>query len=285
MNIWPFKKQQSETKAPVEPSTMDRLLTRDCTRDEFFLLYSKLLQERMPDHKVEFSNESTLRLVGQDGKESTTYLDNLWLKYKAGMEDRSELIEKYIRLAQDLGKNRADTTVERQNVVAMVKDSRYLEFLKPREEFAIEHLCGDLWVIYAEDQPERTLTLKSEDLRSIGVTDAERRTLAVENLSRILPPAEVHGEGPGYLLTAGNDYVASLLLLDGVWDQVASIVSGQVVATVPTRDVLLFTGSESVEGLKAIREESSEISNSGPHAISDTLIVRRNGTWTVFNAN
>jgi len=237
----------------------------------------------MPDCRVEFAGESVLRVVNANGEESSTYLDNLWLKYQQGEEDRSELIEKYIRLAQDLGKE--SPGADKQNVIAMIKDSRYLGFLRPLEEFATEHLCGDLWIIYAEDQPERTLTLKREDIRAVESDEARLRSLSVENLKRILPPAECHGEGPWYLLTAGSDYVASLLLLDGIWDQVADMVAGEVVATVPTRAVLLFTGSESREGLREIQGRSTEICNSAPHAISDTLIVRRNGKWSVFNAN
>lgn len=284
MNVWPFKKKRETSSAnPVEPSTMDRLLNRNCSRDEFFLLYSKLLQEKMPNHRVEFSGESTLRVIAEVGEESTTHLDNLWLKYTAETEDRAELIEKYIRLAQDLGK--PETTPERQNIVPMIKDSRYLEFLKPLEEFATEHLCGDLWIVYAEDQPERILTLKRQNIHRAGVNEEELRSVAIDNLTGILPAAEVHGDGPWYQLTAGNDYVASLLLLEHVWDEIATMVSGDVVATVPTRDVLLFTGSESTEGLKVLREKSSEISNSAPHAVSETLIARRNGIWSVFNAN
>jgi uncharacterized protein YtpQ (UPF0354 family) len=285
MNIWPSKKKRPRAATSSdEPPTIDRLLNRSCNRDEFILLYSKLLQERMPGNRVEFVGESALRLVTQGGKESTTHLDNLWLKYKAGTEDRAELIDKYIRLAQALIDG-DDKTPERQNIVPMIKDSQYLDYMRPLEEFATQHLCGDLWIVYAEDEPERIRTLKRVDIRRAGVDDSELRSVAIENLKRTLPPAEVHGPGPCYLMTAGGDYVASLLLLDYVWDQVAKMVSGDMVATVPARDVLLFAGSESSEGVNAMRVKSTEICNSAPHAISDTLIVRLNGTWSVFNSN
>jgi len=284
MKWWPFAKEKAEWVEPAsEPSTMDRMLSRVCTRDEFFLLYSKLLQERLPDCKVEFLDESTLHVVRPDGKESTTYLTNFWLKYKAGDEDRKELIEKYARLVQDLGKSRA--LPERQNIVAMIKDSQYMEIGKVQSQSLADHLCGDLWVVYAEDQPDRISTLLAEAIAGLGISRSELQALAVENLKRILPPAECHGDGPWYLLTAGQDFVASLLLFDSLWDELQEIVEGDVVATVPTRDVLMFTGSGSREGLAEIRKRSSEICNSGSHAISETLIIRRNGNWSVFDAN
>jgi uncharacterized protein YtpQ (UPF0354 family) len=284
MKWWPFAKEKAEPIEPAsEPSTMDRMLSRVCTRDEFFLLYSKLLQERLPDCKVEFSDGSTLHVVRPDGKESTTYLTNFWLKYKEGNEDRQELIEKYARLAEELGKLRA--LPERQNVVAMIKDSQYMEIGKVESRSLADHLCGDLWVVYAEDQPDRISTLQAETIVHLGVPRSELRALAVENLKRILPAAECHGDGPWYLLTAGADYVASLLLFDSLWDELKEMVEGDVVATAPTRDVVMFTGSHSREGLAEIRKRSSEICNTGAHAISETLIIRKNGNWSVFDAN
>jgi uncharacterized protein YtpQ (UPF0354 family) len=174
---------------------------------------------------------------------------------------------------------------EKQNIVPIIKDSQHLEVTNGKANFATEHLCGDLWIVYAEDQPERIMTLKRDSISSIGVTEAELRALAIENLTRILPSPGCHGGGPWYLLTAGSDYVASLFLMDSIWDQLAAMVTGDIVATVPTRDVPMFTGSRSEEGLSEIRKRSTEICDTGAHAITDTLIVRRDRTWSVFNAN
>ena len=44
------------------------------------------------------------------------------------------------------------------------------------------------------------------------------------------------------MLTAGGNYEATLILLPEVWESVAEMVSGQIVAAVPARDVLYFTG-------------------------------------------
>jgi len=148
-----------------------------------------------------------------------------------------------------------------------------------------EHLCGDLWIVYAIDRPETVDTLACDSETIAGVSVGELRALAVENLKRILPEVERHGDGPWYLLTAGADYVASLLLFDELWNQLVETVDGDVVATVPTRDVLLYTGSHSVSGLSAIRERSVALANSGPHSISDSLILRESGRWTIFEAN
>jgi uncharacterized protein YtpQ (UPF0354 family) len=284
LNLWPFgKKKSRDLEVRPETSTMDRLLERRCSKDEFFLLYSKLLQERLPGASVEFIGESVLHIVNKEGKESTTYLDNLWLKYSQGNEDRAELIQKYAQMATGLGAARVVAT--RQNIVAMIKDLQYIQMLGAGPKNLIEHLCGDLWIVYAVDQSETISTLTYDSMIAAAVSENELRALAVENLGRILPEVERNGDGPWYQLTAGSDYAASLLLFDGIWNQVAETLDGHIVATVPTRDVLMYTGSQSASGLSAIRERSIEIANNGAHAISDSLIVREGGKWTIFNAN
>jgi uncharacterized protein YtpQ (UPF0354 family) len=247
------------------------------------LLFSKLLQERLPGATVEFVGESVLRILNTDRKESTAYLDNLWLKYENGSEDRPKLIEKYLRMIESLPA--PDKAVLRQDIVAQIKDSLYMEVARQGPRKMTEYLCGDLWIVYGVDQPDSITTLGYDAMQAAGVSETELRGLAVRNLERILPKIERHGGGPWYLLTAGADYVASLLLFDGMWEQLAEDVEGKIVATVPTRDVLMYTGSRSRDGLSAIKERSAQIEASGTHAISSSLIMREGGKWTVFNAN
>jgi len=271
------------SEAIAEPSTKDRLLSRNCTKDEFSLLFSKLLQERLPSFTVEFISESELRVRNAEGKEATTYLHNLWLKYSRETEDRSELIEKYARMAENL--HAEEAPVNRDTIVAMIKEAGYLKTINPMAKTMSEHLCGDLWIIYAVDRPETVVTLGQDDMTSAGVSEGELRALATKNLQRILPEVECHGDGPLYQLTAEMGYDASLLLFDSMWEDLADSVEGQIVATVPSRDVLLYTGSASPAGLREMREQSQIVANSAPHAVSESLIVREGGKWAVFKAN
>jgi uncharacterized protein YtpQ (UPF0354 family) len=287
MKFWPFGKKIEVTKVPLaqahEPSTMDRLLTRNCSRDEFFLLYFKLLQERMPNHQLEMTGESVVRAVSPQGKESTTYMDNAWLQYSRDAENRQMMLERYLGLAVSLTEPSEPVVPER--IVAMIKDSEYMSLFKSEHEPCVEHLCGDLWVVYAEDLPERMRSLKRSDVAAAGVAEDAIKELAKENLRKVMPPAEQHGDGPWYLLTAGGDYTASLLLFDGLWNDLAGSVDGDLVVVAPARDVIFFTGAESTEGLAAIRKHSAEILTSGSYLISGTLLVRKEGQWDVFNAN
>jgi len=276
------RKSKTPSENLIEPTTMDRLLQRSCLREEFFLLFCKLLQEKLLNVSIEFSGESTLHIVNSAGQKSTYFLDNLWLRYSHGGEDRRELIEKYVRLAASLGSSEPAT---RQNIVATVKDLTYLSTVENDAEQVVEHLCGDLWIVYAVDAPETISSLTRAQMNVAGVQEADLRILAIENLKRILPEVECQGDGPSYLLTAGTDYVASLLLFDDIWDHLKDSVDGEIVATVPSRDVLMYTGSNSAEGISFLREKSEEIVKNGSHVISNSLIRRCGRTWTVFSAN
>lgn len=291
MKAWPFRKKNlAEVEAAAgtagaagTPSAMDLLLSRNCSRDEFLLLYVKLLQERFPDAKVEMTGETVVRIVNAAGKEATTFMDNAWLTYSRSASDRREILERYVSVAANL--NEPPKPLLREHIVAVIKDPQFLS-IGAVEKFdpVREHLCGDLWVIYAHDLPDRIQSLKPELLESAGIEMSSLRALAKENLWRIMPAAQRHGDGPWYLLTAG-DYTASLLLLDGLWDELADSVDGDIVAVAPSRDVLLYTGSNSSAGLRAIREQAAQIVSGGSYVISDTLIVRSGGRWDVFKAN
>jgi len=283
VKFWPFAKKPDAVSFVPAQSAVDILVERDCGREEFLLLYFKAIQEQMPHATLTMLGETVIGIKDERGKEATTYMDNIWLVYSRGEEDRRTLLGRYLRTAMSLVEEKPP--LDRKSVVAIIKDSQYMEMFSPQNMAAHEHLCGDLWIVYAEDLPESTMSLHTDRLKSSGVLESEVKELARENLQRIMPATERYGEGPWYLLTAGGDYTASLFLFGGMWEDFASLVDGNVVAVVPSRDVVLFTGSGSLEGLRAIRERAREIVASGDHVISETLILRTAGQWEVFNAN
>jgi len=101
----------------------------------------------------------------------------------------------------------------------------------------------------------------------------------VANLRRVLPDIELH-EGPLVsMLTAGGTYEASLLLLEDLWAGDKPKVDGDYVVAVPSRDVLLITGSRNQEGLAKLRELAEEIATTGSYALTSELFIRRNGAF------
>jgi uncharacterized protein YtpQ (UPF0354 family) len=97
-----------------------------------------------------------------------------------------------------------------------------------------------------------------------------------------LTPVELHGDGPWYVMLPGPDYAASVLLFDELWDAMKEFVDGDIVAAVPARDIVLFTGSSSRDGIKMLRHKARDVHEGGDHVISQTLLRLTSRGWKVF---
>jgi uncharacterized protein YtpQ (UPF0354 family) len=110
------------------------------------------------------------------------------------------------------------------------------------------------------------------------------RALAVENLKRVLPKIELRGDDEVMLMSAGGNYEASLLLIDDIWSSGQVKVNGDIVVAIPTRDVLLVTGSRNRAGLKRVRELAAKFVAQGPYELTDTLFRYHDGRFTKFGS-
>jgi uncharacterized protein YtpQ (UPF0354 family) len=145
-----------------------------------------------------------------------------------------------------------------------------------------EPLAGDLLVTYAFDLPNAFALVQPDDLRRLNISREMLRTLAVGNLAGRVTRLECREPKPHLrMLTCGGNFEASLLLFDQLWPQLAQQVDGELVAAVPARDVLVFTGSRSPDGLKALTECVANL-HADPnldHGLSRRLFARKDGAW------
>jgi uncharacterized protein YtpQ (UPF0354 family) len=255
------------------------------TLDKLSLLIAAFVREAHPDATLTSPAPNAVQAAATNGRDpSTFYLDNLWAEFR-GQDPaaRVDAFQRYLRGFLTALENPAKEQVCRDRIVPTIKDSEYFAIIKDTSALLREHLVGDLWILYAIDYPDTIKTLSASERDKLGIQQEELRTLAIENLRNVMPEIQQHGDGPWYLLTAGGDYVASILLLDSVWSQLENAVDGDIVAVVPSRDVLLFTGSRSKEGIEQIRARARAICESGGHLISETLIRRSSGRWSVFD--
>ena len=84
------------------------------------------------------------------------------------------------------------------------------------------------------------------------------------------------------MLAAGGDYDASLLVLDSIWSNCQMEVQGDVVVAVPTRDLLLVTGSRDPQGILKVKEIVHKASNGSAYRLTQKLFVYRNGKFHEF---
>lgn len=152
-------------------------------------------------------------------------------------------------------------------------------------DFLTEELNTELVVVYVEDENKVLRYLNAAQLNAIGVPRQDLRALALENLMRLLPQIQLHSAGPVSMLTAGGNYEASLLLVKDFWGGGKVQVAGEIVVAVPSRDVVLITGSHNPDGLAQL----SKLARASRPAkasfqLTQSLFVYRDGQFLPWNA-
>jgi Protein of unknown function (DUF1444) len=255
-------------------------------RKKFDNRCTQLMQRAAPFARVSLVEEGHIRAIDARNEEHNIFTENAWRNWRGetDLDGREEQLQDWVNgiLESLLGECR-EPVLTREIIVPQIKDDVYItQFAKP--DFSTEHLAADLWIVYCADTEKSVWSIKRKDLEAMQVKPDELRPLAIENLLRLLPTIERHGDGSSYfMLTAGTVYCASLLLIDGIWEQQTSVVDGDVVAVVPCRDVLLFTGAKNKEALSAMRKTADELMESSSYLISSTFIRRSEGKWHSFS--
>ena len=260
------------------------------TPGEFTREFAEALRKAGPGLKVAIVRDLELKVTSADGRDSTSFLDNAYDVYKQDPKARADVIQKFVAAGlETIGSIRDG--VDRTRIVPVIKDRPWLEEMrqallsrgaKEVPEHVYEDFSPDLVVVYAEDSPNNIRYLGPKDLQLAKIDRAELRALACENLKRLLPKIERHGTNGLYMVAAGGNYEASLLLLDSIWSDGQMKVKGDVVVAVPTRDLLLVTGSQNPQGIKKVKQIVKEASTGGSYRLTQKLFVYRHGKFDEF---
>jgi hypothetical protein len=233
------------------------------------------LTARLPDCRVEPSGPLEATITTRRKAVLTAQLGPLWSTL-AACEPQERLAELEPFLKSLIDASRAldvrGRKRRRDRVVPLIKDDSFFEQIDPGFQPAFERLVADLSIVYAFDRP-RSLDIMTEAERvALGVPAGELRALAVKNLRRLVPEIRHHESGSGYVLLAGGNFEASLLLLDDLWTKLSADVSGELVACAPARDMILYTGSATPGGIDDLRELAARVITEGGYSLSGTLL-------------
>jgi hypothetical protein len=246
--------------------------------NQFTELFAEAVRARVKGSKVTISEPLTVQTTLANGMSMTSNLDNAWAEARNSPADRVAICERFLRVIPDLPLAVDDGQgLSGKKIVPVIKDCGDLEVTRKMPVKA-EHLVADLWIVYAYDRPESLSFVRAKDPGAIPQLHQQ----AIRYLRQVLPPIERHGRGPCYMLTAGGTFEASLLLLDEIWQEQEKAVEGELVAAVPARDMLIFTGSHSQTGMAALREIVQQTMEHGSYTVSSTLLVRRHGHWEEY---
>jgi hypothetical protein len=146
----------------------------------------------------------------------------------------------------------------------------------------VRQFSTTLVITYMIEEPGALVFVRERDVERNKRDELHAR--AVENLRVHTQRRKLRFEATGAMHTAKLDgqHDASLLLLDELWDPPTRIADpeGELVAAVPSRNVLVFTGTNARGGIPELRATVAKASHRG---LSPELFVRRNKAWESFD--
>ncbi len=262
------------------------------TAARFADAYVAKLRLADPSLSIERIGELELRVGGEQEDGCSVFLDNAYKEYGLAPEDLDEVLDRYIQSTLETIRAPDSGVIDITRIVPVIKDVAYpVEVRKSlieagrntdKLDFFYETLNGHLLVFYALDTERNIRYLGREDIDSLGLQPGELRTRAVKNLGGLLPEIEKHGNAGAFMVTAGGAYEASLLLFDSIWSTDTFNVDGEIVVAIPSRDLLLVTGSRDSDGLKRLRKAAVETVQEGSYPLTPELFVRRDDKWLPF---
>ncbi len=256
---------------------------------EYAKEYAAALQNRNPNFKVIIKGDMELAVIDETGKETTTFLDNSYKEYSVSPQDKEQIITKYISAfleprtqSEKIDPARITPVIKDRGWITEIKAGMKARGAKEIPENVYEDLNEELVIVYAEDSPKNLRYLSPKDLEQVDLKPSDLKDLAIRNLKSIIPKIEAHGGNGVYMVTAGGDYEASLLLFEGLWDGVQIKVDGDYVVAVPSRDMLLITGSRNKEGVQKISELAIKTVAEAPYHLTSDLFIRKDGKYMKY---
>jgi uncharacterized protein YtpQ (UPF0354 family) len=254
------------------------------TENEFSEIWIESLTNKNENLVVKEVNGLELK-TEINNEEYTHFLDNAYADYKNDPSDLDNIIENYAESSLDLFKPKKK--INHNKIVPLIRDKRYLAEIKRLNDTdtlsnIFEEYNDDLIIIYAEDN-ERTISqFTKEDIATLNIAVDSFKGLSISNLNTILPEIEKTGNTGLYMLTAGGDYESSLILLDDIWTKDNFDVDGDFVIGIPSRDMLMITGSNDKENILKLKNIVKDINTNGSHIVSDKLFIRENQKFVVY---
>ena len=224
------------------------------------------------------------RIAG--GEAISNDLRNAYQRYIRDPEHLDEIVRQRVAgLVESVRDAQIKPPLDRSRIVPVLKTPAWVEAIQQQRKAApdlqplTEPFNSELTIVYAED---RSASMRFLMMRDDVGDRSKLHQLALANLHRLLPKIEMREGASGiFLINAGGDYEASLLLADTIWSSGQIKVDGDTVVAVPAKDALLVTGSHNRAGIVRLRALAAEIA-AGPYGLTQTLFVYRDGKFVRF---
>ena len=148
----------------------------------------------------------------------------------------------------------------------------------------IDTFVGDLDIRYAYDAESGFRYLNERDLKALGIARDRLLLLALSNFRRRYPKITVARPVAFVSMLANGGQLEPSMMLDAqFWENEKLRYGGELVAAVPAREILWFTGLKPLENVRNLQVNTERShKEAGERAISKLMYLWRNKRWEVL---
>lgn len=237
--------------------------------EEFTERYVQILQKNHP--AVKYTIDSSLTVTASvSGSDYKHFLDNAYREYQAEPDSMEQVFNRYAQATRDLYVQNEQVQID--NIVPLIKSKDFLDEVKQMTHSVVyEDYNSELIIVYGQDTENNIRYFGENIFAEQKIKQDSLLPIALKNLNRVLPKLELMGDKGKYMLVAGGDYEASLLLLTSLWTPENFQVEGDIVVAIPNRDVLLVVGSKNKKDVEELRKTAREQYEAGSYQLTPDL--------------
>ena len=256
--------------------------------ESFTKEFISVMQKADPARKLTTTKALEVITSKIDGQQQSISLGNCYDAYKLSPKDKDAIITRYV----ESYKNAVPTTaINTARIVPVIRNKGWLEksFQNMRALNVdaqlypyYESYLDDMIILYAEDTPTNMRILVQKDIDALNIKKEDLRSVCSKNLKNVLPSVKKGNVSGIYLISAGDNYESSLILLDEFWSGHTIEADGDYVVAIPARNILLITSSNNKAAIALLRTIAGQRFKESPYKITDKLLIYKNGSFSEY---
>ena len=250
------------------------------SKKEFTDIYLEKASHLTIIDSVTILDDISLDLYLSNGIKLKLDLTNAYNDYKLDVSELNDIIERYISSLESIEVEKKDF---KDKILPKVKGKSFFEQVKEHLEssFVYKKINDELFIFYMIDDSLSLSSLTRKQFSSLNITKDSFYHLSVNNLENLHLNVELYKIDNHYMLTAGGNFEASLLLLDHIWTESLPI-EGKVIVSVLTRNMVLLTEETNNIGLNEIKDVIKAEQGNLSYFITNKLFIYNEGTWKIY---
>ncbi|GGF02011.1 hypothetical protein GCM10011611_04400 [Aliidongia dinghuensis] len=226
---------------------------------------AKLFRKAMPGTKIKVEGPLALEVRPPDGGSQRAQLDTIYSFCQRNPADCDAAVEQHVaRMSATF--LQLNVAPDRKLLRAVLRPSVYVEQIRKiyagKEEPPIEPFVGDLWIVCAFDMPEAIKYLAPGDLAKMNLSKDEALAIAKKNNVEMFQPIERAARAfpdDGVGIVSNNAYDSSRLLAFDSWAPIAAKTGGQLLASAPAADAVIFFDARRPDALDIMRRYTAMV--------------------------